>query len=73
LRNKQCSLCCEELFSPSTERKKNKKLKEELSKIKESIQDPEETKKSFMDIKVKLEEAKMIKQTLKNNCKKMKG
>ena len=39
------------------ERKKNKQLKEELSKMKESIQDsinPEETKKVFIDLKVKL-------------------
>jgi len=40
------------------ERKKNKPLKKELSKIKESTQDStnsEETKKAFMDLKVKLE------------------
>ena len=45
------------------ERKKNKLLKKELSKIKESTQDStisEEIKKAFMDLKVKLEEAKMI-------------
>ena len=50
------------------ERKKNKQLKEELSKMKESIQDsinPEETKKVFIDLKVKLDEAKMIEETLK--------
>ena len=50
------------------ERKKNKHLKEELSKMKESIKDsinPEETKKVLIDIKVKLEEAKMIEETLK--------
>ena len=40
------------------ERNKNKYLKEELSKMKESIQDsinPEEIKKFFIDIKLKLE------------------
>ena len=40
------------------ERKKNKQFKEKLSKMKESIQDsinPEETKKLFIDLKVKLE------------------
>ena len=44
------------------ERNKNKQLKEELSKTKESIQGSnlEETKKVFMDLKVKLEESKMI-------------
>ena len=50
------------------ERKKNKKLKEELSKMKKIIQDSinlEETKKVFIDIKVKLEEAKMIEETLR--------
>ena len=50
------------------ERKKNKKLKEELSKMKENIQDsidPEETKKFFIDLKVNLEEAKMIEETLR--------
>ena len=57
-------------------RKKNKQLKEELSKKKESIQDsinPEETKKVFIDLKVKLEEAKLLKQHLENNWKKRKG
>ena len=50
------------------ERKKNKQLKEELSKMKESIQDsisPEETKKVFIDLRVKLEEANMIEETLR--------
>ena len=45
------------------ERKKNKLLKKELSKIKERTQDfinSEESKKAFMDLQVKLEEAKMI-------------
>ena len=48
------------------ERKKNKQLKEELSKTKENIQgsNPEETKEVFMDMKVKLEEARMIEETL---------
>ena len=49
------------------ERKKNKQLKEELRKNKESIQgsNPEETKKVFMDLKVKLEESKKIEETLR--------
>ena len=50
------------------ERKKNKHLKEELCKMKEIIQDsinPEETKKVFIDIKVKLKETKMIEETLR--------
>lgn len=50
------------------ERKKNKHLKEELSKMKESNQDSinhEETKKVFIDLKVKLEESKMIGETLR--------
>ena len=50
------------------ERKKNKELKEELSKMKERIQDsinPEETKRVFIDLKVKLEEAKIIEETLR--------
>ena len=41
------------------ERKKNKQLKEDLSKMKESIQDsinPEETKKLCIYLKVKLEQ-----------------
>ena len=45
------------------ERKKNKLVKKELSKIKESTQDSivsEEIKKAFLDLKVKLEETKMI-------------
>ena len=49
------------------ERKKNKQLKEELSEMKESIQDsinPKETKKLFIDLKFKLEEAKMIEEKL---------
>ena len=39
-----------------------------MSKIKESIQDsinPEETKKAFIDLKVKLEEAKVIEEKLR--------
>ena len=54
------------------ERKKNKQLKEELSKMKESIQDsinPEDTKKVFIDLKVKLEESKMIEETLRKQLK----
>lgn len=49
------------------ERKKNKKLKEELRKIKESIQDPGETKKAFKDIKVKMEEANRTEETLRTH------
>ena len=52
------------------ERKKNKKLKEELNKMKESIQvsiSPKETTKVFIDLKVKLEEAKMIEETLRKD------
>ena len=52
----------EELISALSElkkeRKKNNKLKEELNKMKESIQasiNPEETKKVVIDLKVKLE------------------
>ena len=47
-----------DLCDMKKEMNKNKKLKEELSKMKESIQDsinPEETKKVFIDLKVKLE------------------
>ena len=50
------------------ERKKNKLLKKELSKIKVSTQDfinSEETKKAFMDLKFKLEEVKMIDESLR--------
>ena len=50
------------------ERNKNKQLKEELSKMKESCQNsiiPEETNQVFIDIKVKLEEYKVIGETLK--------
>jgi predicted nucleic acid-binding Zn-ribbon protein len=50
------------------ERKKNKLLKKELSKIKESTQDPinsKETQTTFMDLKVKLEEVKMIEKSLR--------
>ena len=36
-----------------------------MTKIKESIQDLEETKKAFMDLKVKLEEVKSIEETLR--------
>ena len=57
------------------ERKKNKELKEELSKMKEIIQDsinPRETKKVFIDLKVKLEDAKTIEEALRKNWKKRK-
>ena len=52
------------------ERKKNKLLKKEPSKIKESTQDStisEEIKKAFLDLKVKLEEAKMIEESLRKH------
>ena len=50
------------------EGKKKKLLKKELSKIKESSQDStfsEEIKKAFMDQKFKIEEAKMIEESLR--------
>lgn len=50
------------------ERKKNKLLKKELSKIKQCTQDStnsEVIKKDFMDLKVKLEESKMIEESLR--------
>ena len=50
------------------ERKKNKLLKKELGQAKESTQDittPEEMKKAFMDLKGKLEEAKMTEESLR--------
>ena len=58
------------------ERKKNKLLKKELSKIKESTQDTtfsEEIKKAFMDLKVKLEEAKMIEESLRKQLEEKEG
>ena len=58
------------------ERKKNKLLKKELSKIKESTQDStisEEIKKAFMDLKVKLEEAKMIEESLRKQLEEKEG
>ena len=51
------------------ERKKNKLLKKELSRIQESTQDstiPEEVKQDYLDLKVKLEEAKMIEEVKLN-------
>ena len=50
------------------ERKKNKLLKKELGKIIKSTKDStnsEETRKAFMDLKVKLEETKMIEESLR--------
>ena len=50
------------------ERKKNKQLKEELSKMNESCQNSintEETKKVFIDLKVKFEEAKVIEEIIR--------
>ena len=48
------------------ERKKNKLLKKELGELKESSgRNPEETKKVFIDLKIQLEEVKVIKDILK--------
>ena len=58
------------------ERNKNKILKKKLSKIKESTQDStisEEIKKAFMDLKVKLEEAKMIEESLRKQLEQKEG
>ena len=62
----------EELISAlcdlKNERKESKQLKEELSKMKESIQEsnnPEEINKVFIYLKVKLEEAKVIEEALR--------
>jgi hypothetical protein len=50
-------------------RKKNKSFKEELSKLKEGFQNPcknfEEAEKTIIDIRIRLEEAKLIEETLK--------
>jgi hypothetical protein len=52
------------------ERKKNKSLKEELIKLKEGSQNPnknfEEVQQIIINLKVQLEEAKVIEETLKN-------
>jgi hypothetical protein len=49
-------------------KKKNNSLKEELSKLKEGFQNPsknyEEAKQAIIDLKIHLEEAKVIKETL---------
>ena len=58
------------------ERKKNKLLKKELIRIKESTQDStisEEINKSSLDLKVKLEEAKMIEETLRKQIEEKEG
>ena len=58
------------------ERKKNKLLKKELSKIKESTEDStifEEIKKGFLDLKVKLEEAKMIEESPRKKLEEREG
>ena len=48
------------------ERKKNELLKKELGGLKESSgSKPEETKKIFIDLKINLEKAKVIKETHK--------
>ena len=58
------------------ERKKNKLLKKELSRIRESTQDstiPEEVKQAYLDLKVKLEEAKMIEESLRKKLEDKEG
>ena len=58
------------------DRKKNKQLKEELSKMKESIQKSinlEQKKKVFIELKVKLEESKAIEETLGKQLEEKKG
>ena len=58
------------------EMKKNKLLKKELSKIKEITQDStisKEIKKAFMDLKVKLEEAKIIEESLREQLGEKEG
>jgi hypothetical protein len=56
------------------ERRKNKSLKEELIKLKEGSQNPnknsEEVQQIIINLKVQLEEAKVIEETLKNSWKK---
>ena len=50
------------------ERKKNKILKKELSRIREGIRDStssKELKQSYLDLKVKWEEAKVIEESLR--------
>ena len=50
------------------ERKKNRLLKKELSRMRENIQDStilEEVKQSYLDLKVHLEEAKVIEESLR--------
>jgi hypothetical protein len=50
------------------ERKKNKSLKEELVKVKVSSKNPnyEESQQNFMKLKIQVEEARRIEETLKN-------
>ena len=58
------------------ERKKNKLLKKELSKIKEITQDStnfEVIKKAFMDLKVKLKKSKMIEESLRKQLEEKEG
>ena len=49
------------------ERKKNESLEEELSKLKEGFQNPrknyEESKQTIIDLKIQLEESKVIEET----------
>jgi hypothetical protein len=58
------------------ERKKNKSLKEELSKLKEGFQNPrknsEEAKKTIIDLRIQLEESKVIEETLKRQLEEKK-
>jgi hypothetical protein len=57
-------------------RKKNKSLKEELSKLKEGFQNPnknyEETKHTIIDLRIQLEEEKVIEETLKRQLEEKK-
>jgi len=56
------------------ERKKKKSLKEELSKLNKGFQNPrknsEEAKKTIIDLRIHLEKAKVIEETLKRQLKK---
>jgi chromosome segregation ATPase len=70
----------EELISALSDlriaRKKNKSLKEELSKLKEGFQNPrknsEEAKQTIIDLRIQLEEAKVIEETLKRQLEEKK-
>jgi hypothetical protein len=57
-------------------RKKNKSLKEDLSKLKEGFQNPrknsEESKQTIIDLRIQLEEDKLIEETLKRQMEEKK-